>query len=98
MAGTKPKTRPEERALQAVVAEGSRGGKVRADARTGARVQRRERIDVSRAGQLFVNVPLEDLQWFRHRAVDTRRSVSDLVREALREYKAAHPEVYAERA
>jgi hypothetical protein len=90
MAGTKPKTRPEERALQAVVAEGSRSGKVRADARTGARVQRRQRIDVDQAGQLFVNVPLDDLQWFRHRAVDQRRTVSDLVREALRAYREVH--------
>jgi hypothetical protein len=94
MAGTRQKTRPEERALRAVVAEGSRGGKVQADARTGARVQRRQRIDVSQAGQLFVNVPLEDLQWFRHRAVDKRQSVSDLVREALRAYRAAHSDVH----
>ena len=90
MAGTKAKMRPKERALQAVVAEGSRGGKVRADARTGARVQRRRRIDISQSGQLFVNVPLEDLQWFRHHAVDTRRSVSELVREAMRAYREVH--------
>jgi hypothetical protein len=73
-----------------VVAEGSRAGKVRADARTGARVQRRQRINVDQAGQLFVNVPLEDLQWFRHYAVDQRRTVSDLVREALRSYREVH--------
>ena len=92
MAGTKQKTRPEDQALRAVVAEESRGGKVQANARTGARVQRQQRIDMSQAGQLLVSVPFEDLQWFRHRAVDVRRSVSDLVREAMRDYKAAHAE------
>jgi hypothetical protein len=39
-------------------------------------------------GRLLIHLPKDDLRWFRHHAVDVERSMSDIVRELLRDYRA----------
>jgi hypothetical protein len=39
-------------------------------------------------GRLLVHLPKEDLRWFRLHAVTIERSMSDIVRELLRDYRA----------
>jgi hypothetical protein len=39
-------------------------------------------------GRLLVHLPKDELRWFRRHAVDVERSMSAIVRELLREYRA----------
>jgi ribbon-helix-helix CopG family protein len=43
-----------------------------------------------RGTRLLVYVPDDTVRWLRHRAVDERRSVSDIVRDVLKAYRAEH--------
>ena len=61
--------------------------KLRTNKRTGvSRVPRASPHDVE--ARLLVHLPHDDLRWLRHHAVDLERSMSDIVRELLRDYRA----------
>jgi hypothetical protein len=46
------------------------------------------RVSRETEGRLLIHLPKDDLRWFRHHAVDVERSMSDIVRELLRDYRA----------
>jgi hypothetical protein len=46
------------------------------------------RLNTQYEARLLVHLAPEELLWFRHNAVDKGRSMSDIIRELLREYRA----------
>lgn len=81
-----PSPKKTEALSRTVTAERDGRPQLRPNTRTGAsRVSRASPQDVE--ARLLIHLSADDLRWLRHHAVDLERSMSDIVRGLLRDYR-----------